>query len=139
MKRLTVLNCLVAFCFLVAATTGFSQSINGRVVGTVTDPNGAVVPKASISLTNEGTGAERTVEADDSGNYVVPELPVGLYTVAITAANFATARRPHVKVDVGSETRVDVAITVQGAAAEVTIEDQAPLLQRDSSALAEVY
>lgn len=138
MKRPTVLSSLLAFCFFMAAATGQAQSINGRIVGTVTDPNGAVVPKASVSLTNEGTGAERTVEADDSGTYVVPELPVGLYTVSITAANFAPASRTHVKVDVGSETRVDVAITLQGAAAEVTIEDQAPVLQRDSSALSEV-
>ncbi|MDQ6653321.1 MAG: TonB-dependent receptor, partial [Acidobacteriota bacterium] len=138
MKKLTVLNILVAICFLMATATGLAQSISGRIVGTVTDPNGAVVPEASISVTNEGTGAQRTVKADDSGTYVVTELPVGLYTVAITAANFSPISRPHVKVDVGSDTRVDVAITVQGAAAEVTIEDQAPVLQRDSSALAEV-
>src|SRR6266487_7114729 len=138
MKRLTVLNSLAAFCFLMAAANGLAQSISGRIVGTVTDPNGAVVPEASISATNEGTGAQRTVKADDSGTYVVPELPIGLYTVAVSAANFAPTSRPHVKVDVGTETRVDVAITVQGTVAEVTVEDQTPVLQRDSSALAEV-
>ncbi|MBA3569374.1 MAG: carboxypeptidase regulatory-like domain-containing protein [Pyrinomonadaceae bacterium] len=128
---------VIASLFL-AVVIGHAQSINGRIVGTVTDPNGAVVPKASVSVTNEGTGAERTVEADDSGTYVVPELPVGLYTISVAAANFAPANRPRVKVDVGAETRVDVAMSVQGATAEVTVNDQSPVLQSDSSALAEV-
>ncbi|MDQ2975208.1 MAG: TonB-dependent receptor, partial [Acidobacteriota bacterium] len=128
---------VIASLFL-AVVIGHAQSINGRIVGTVTDPNGAAVAKASVSVTNEGTGAERTIEADDSGTYVVPELPVGLYTISVSAANFARANRPHVKVDVGTETRVDVAMSVQGATAEVTINDQSPVLQSDSSALAEV-
>ncbi|MGI8733727.1 MAG: carboxypeptidase-like regulatory domain-containing protein, partial [Pyrinomonadaceae bacterium] len=128
---------VISSLFLMVAF-GHAQSINGRIIGTVTDPNGAVVPKASVSVTNEGTGAQRTVEADDSGTYVVPELPVGLYTISVAAANFASANRPHIKVDVGTETRVDVAMLVQGATAEVTINDQSPVLQSDSSALAEV-
>jgi len=128
---------VIASLFL-TVVIGHAQSINGRIVGTVTDPNGAVVPKASVSVTNEGTGAERTVEADDSGTYVVPELPVGLYTISVSSANFASTNRPRVKVDVGAETRVDVAMSVQGATAEVTINDQSPVLQSDSSALAEV-
>ncbi|MFN2491655.1 MAG: TonB-dependent receptor domain-containing protein [Pyrinomonadaceae bacterium] len=128
---------VIASLFL-AVLIGHAQSINGRIVGTVTDQNGAVVPKASVSVTNEGTSAQRTIEADDSGTYVVPELPVGLYSISVAAANFAPANRPHVKVDVGAETRVDVAMSLQGATAEVTVDDLLPVLQTDSSALAEV-
>ena len=123
---------------LTATTLGQAQSINGRIVGTVTDANGAAIPKAAITVTNEGTGSERRVEADEDGTYVVAELPVGLYTIKIEVPNFAATNRPHVKVDVGAETRVDVPLSVQGVAVGVTVQDQAPVLQSDSSALAEV-
>ena len=128
----------VALWCLTATTLGQAQSINGRIVGTVTDANGAAIPKAAITVTNEGTGSERRVEADEDGTYVVAELPVGLYTIKIEVPNFAATNRPHVKVDVGAETRVDVPLSVQGVAVGVTVQDQAPVLQSDSSALAEV-
>ncbi|MCA1591776.1 MAG: TonB-dependent receptor [Acidobacteria bacterium] len=125
-------------CLLLGTITADAQSINGRIVGTVTDTNGAVIPKASVIVTNEGTGAERRLEADESGTYAVAELPVGLYAVKVEAANFAPANRPHVKVDVGAETRVDVSMSVQGLATAVTVESQEPVLQSDTSALSEV-
>ncbi|MBA3806411.1 MAG: carboxypeptidase regulatory-like domain-containing protein, partial [Acidobacteria bacterium] len=110
-------GCLaLLLCLFIGATITHAQSINGRIVGTVTDTNGAVIPKASVIVTNEGTGAERRLEADESGTYAVAELPVGLYTVKVEAANFAPADKSHIKVDVGAETRVDVTVSVQGVA-----------------------
>lgn len=60
----------------------------GKVVGTVTDPNGSAVPAAKVTIINEGTGESRTAVSDDSGNFTFPILPVGNYTVKVEAANF---------------------------------------------------
>jgi len=138
MKRLTVLNSLVAFCLLMVAATGLGQSINGRIVGTITDPNGAVVPNATVNTINEGTGAKRSVKADESGFYVIPELPVGFYTVEIAGSSFAPFTRKNVKVDVGGETRVDVGLTAQGVSATIDITTDSSLIKTDGSTLSEV-
>src|SRR5215472_3679441 len=58
-----------------------AQDIFGRISGTVTDPTGAVIPHAKITITNEETKLIRTTQADERGFYVVPELAVGVYSV----------------------------------------------------------
>ena len=125
------------FCVLIAINTS-AQSINGKILGTVTDQNGAVVPNATVTTTNEGTGAKRTVNADESGFYVIPELPVGLYTVEITGSSFALFARKNVKVDVGGEARIDASLGAQGATTTVDVTGDNSLIKTDSSALSEI-
>ncbi len=125
-------------CLLLAAAISHAQSFSGRLVGTVTDATGGVIPKASVEVTNEGTGAQRHVQADDAGDFVVAELPVGFYTVKVEAANLATFTKKRVKVDVGAATRVDVVMTTKQLAQTVTVTEAAPEIQRDSATLAEV-
>ncbi len=123
---------------LVAATLAPAQSINGRMVGTVTDSSGGVIPKASVEITNEGTGAQRRLQTDDAGNFVVLELPVGFYTVRVEAPNLSAFTRRKVKVDVGADARVDVVLTTQPLQQTVTVTEAAPQIERDSATLAEV-
>src|SRR5262249_2809281 len=87
-----------AMAVLLAAAFAQSQSISGRIVGTITDATGAVVPRATIEITNEGTGAARHLVADDAGNYVAAGLPVGFYIVKIEAPSLAASIQKHVKV-----------------------------------------
>ena len=119
-------------CGLLAVNAS-AQSINGKILGTITDQNGAVVPNATVTTTNEGTGAKRTVNADESGFYVFPELPVGFYTVEISGGSFALFTRKNVKVDVGGETRADVGLTAQGVSATVDVTSDSSLIKTDSS------
>src|SRR5215471_20519157 len=70
--------------------------------------------------------------------YAAAELPVGYYFVRFEAAGMNMAAREHVKVDVGAETRVDATLSAQTLAQSFDINAQAPVLQQDSSALAEV-
>ncbi len=129
----------LAFCLcgLLAVNTS-AQSINGKILGTVTDQNSAVVPNATVNTTNEGTGAKRTVNADESGFYVIPELPVGLYTVEISSGSFAPFTRKNVKVDVGGETRVDAPLGAQGITTTIDVTTDSTLIKSDSSTLSEV-
>jgi outer membrane receptor protein involved in Fe transport len=123
---------------LLGAAFAHGQSISGKIVGMITDATGAMVPRATIEITNEGTGAVRHLVADDAGNYVAAELPVGFYIVKVEAPGLATSIQKHVKVDVAADTRVDVALAAAGVTQTVTVTEEAPQMERDSAALAEV-
>src|SRR5262245_61240083 len=132
-------NCgLALVCCVWAAAIAPAQSISGRITGAVIDPAGAVIRNAAVSVTNEGTGAQRRMTTDENRLYVAPELPVGFYTLKVEGGSFAPATRTSVKVDVGAETRVNVTLTLQAANEAMDVRAEAPLLQPDSSALAEV-
>jgi hypothetical protein len=128
---------MLACCGLPASIAP-AQSISGRITGVVTDPSGAVVQDAGVTVTNEGTGGRRRSTANENGFYIIPELPVGIYTLKVENSNFTPAIRQHVKVDVGAETRVDIELTLQATEVAVNVAAEAPLMQPDSSALAEL-
>ena len=96
------------------------------------------MPSAAVTVRNEGTGAERHVLTDAQGVYVASELPVGYYRVRFAAPGLNTLERLRVKVDVGGETRADAALSAQSLEQSVAVNADAPVLQQDSSALAEV-
>src|SRR5262249_11839010 len=75
-----------------------------------------------VSVTNEGTGAQRRVTADENGLYVAPELPVGFYTLKVEGGGFAPAAMTRVKVDIGAETHVDVTLAPQAMEAKVNVD-----------------
>src|SRR5438270_11772655 len=64
------------------------QVLYGSVTGTVTDPSGAIVPGAQVTVTNEATGLKRQTTTDAAGNYRVLDLPQGNYTIEVTASGF---------------------------------------------------
>src|SRR5215475_16234744 len=77
-------NCsLVLVCCAVAAAIAQAQAIGGKISGTVSDPAGAVIRKATVTATNEGTGAARRTTTDENGYYTLPELPIGFYALKI--------------------------------------------------------
>ena len=76
---------LVAMTFLLGGNFTHAQQITGAIAGTVMDPAGAVVPNASIQVTNTGTGFSRAATSDNAGAYLIQYLPVGSYTVEVTA------------------------------------------------------
>jgi Carboxypeptidase regulatory-like domain len=96
------------FFFLLCATSMLAQTFRGTILGTVSDPQGAVVPGAKVTVHNINTGLQRATETSADGSYSVPELPVGVYTVMVTQSGFQTAVISNVAVDVASAKRVDV-------------------------------
>ena len=102
----------------------FAQSNTGSITGVVTDPNGAVIPNAAVTVTNQGTNEKRTVQSDAEGRYEVPGLPNGVYTVDSTANGFQTSSVKDLRLAVGEKARADVMMTVSGVDAVVTIADQ---------------
>src|SRR5947208_2072831 len=73
--------CLIISLLLILSVQSVAQDIFGRISGTVTDPTGAPVPKAKVTITNQETKLDRTFQTDEAGFYVAPVLPVGTYQV----------------------------------------------------------
>jgi outer membrane receptor protein involved in Fe transport len=115
-----------AIALLIALAGGLSaQTFRGTILGTVTDPNGAVVPLASVSARNIATGIERTTSSDEFGNYSIAELQTGTYEVKVEKSGFQSSTVTGVLVEVSAERRVDVTLTVAGSQATVTIASSA--------------
>src|SRR5215813_12255894 len=97
------------------------QTFRGTILGTVLDPNGAVVPSASVTAKNVGTGIERSVVSDEFGNYTIPELQTGTYEVRVEKPGFQSSTVTGVLVEVAAERRVDLTLPVAGSQEMVTI------------------
>src|SRR5690242_14546007 len=92
---------------LIATTLCFAQTFRGTILGTVSDPNGAVVGGAKVTAKNTSTGLERSTTTDEAGNYTIPELPIGTYEVRVEQTGFTTAVVSSVVVQVANERRID--------------------------------
>jgi len=109
------------FVLLVFATAAFAQSNTGSITGVVTDQNGAVVPNATVTVTNQGTNEKRTAQTDGEGRYEVPALPNGIYTVEAAATGFKTTSVKDLRLAVGEKARSDLAMNVSSVDAVVTV------------------
>jgi hypothetical protein len=103
------------------ATPLSAQTFRGTILGTVSDPNGAVVPDAPVTAKNVATGIERTTTTDSLGNYTLAELQTGTYEVKVQKSGFQTATVAGVSVEVSAERRVDVSLSVAGADTTVIV------------------
>ncbi len=131
--RLTLL--VAAFVFILSAQ-GFAQE--ATIVGTVTDPSGAAVANATITVTNLDTGLARTLTTSGDGQYVVPDLRIGRYTVRAAAAGFKTTEQQNITLQVNDRTRVDLKLTVGSAQEQVTVEAAAIAVQSDTGEVSDV-
>src|SRR5215213_3045963 len=99
---------ILALAFaMVFQSVAFAQTETGVIAGTVTDPQGAVVAGATVTVTSADTGAERTGTTTGEGNYTITNLKPGRYEVKIEGAGFSSRAVP-VQVTVGTRTTVDV-------------------------------
>ncbi len=116
-------------CLFAAAPGVKAQTLTqGAVNGTVTDPSGAVVPNATVTLKNDATGATSTTTTSKTGFYQFSLLPPATYTVSVSASGFQKASR-NVGVAVGQTSSLNVQMAVQTAATSVTVEAGAGVVQ----------
>jgi len=108
---------------------GLGQSAStGAIAGTATDPSGAVVVGADITVTNEATGGVWNSSSSTNGSYSVPLLVPGSYTVKASKAGFKALERAHVLVTVTETTRVDLRFEVGAPSEVITVSAEVPLL-----------
>jgi len=123
---------------VVLATTvlGFSEQVRGQAVnatllGAVTDASGAAVANVKMTITETNTGISRTAETNDSGNYVVPDLPPGTYMVTAELSGFKRASRAGIDVIVNTTGRVDLVLQPGNVSETIVVEEQTPILQTE--------
>ena len=116
----------------------FASGPTGNITGTVTDPSGAIVRNAHITVVNEATNAVRTAETNDDGDFTVALLPPGHYRVTAEGPGFRRSIFGDVNVDVDQTVRVDFALEVGAATEEVRVKDTPPAVQTDTSTLGQV-
>jgi hypothetical protein len=112
-----------------------AQAVTGTILGTVTDSTGAVVANAKVTIVNEGTGFTRAVTADSNGEYTVPALPTGHYTITSEMTGFKTVALSNIEVGVDQRVRINIKHEVGAMTESVSVTADAPLLQTSSSEL----
>jgi hypothetical protein len=123
---------------LFAAPVLFASGPTGTITGTVTDPSGAVVPKAKITVVNSATNAARDARSNDDGDFTVALLPPGRYQVTAESEGFRKSIFSDVVVNVDQTIRVDFALIVGAPTEEVRVKDTPPAIQTDTSTLGQV-
>lgn len=123
--------CLSALLLFPAAM--IAQFETGSVLGTVRDASGSVIPGATVTVTNVATGVVASRESNHEGNYEVPALRAGKYTVVITREGFASSRADNVEVNIAARQRVDVTLNVGVVGTSVEVSSSAPLIETDTS------
>jgi hypothetical protein len=120
--------------FVMAPAASAQSSTTGKVVGTVTDQTGAVVPKAEVQLVNVGTNAVQAMTTDDSGGYVFPSVIPGTYRLTVKMAGFRQANVTDLVVDVEKSSSVPVKLEIGGdkEVVEVTATAAAQLQTTDA-------
>jgi Carboxypeptidase regulatory-like domain/TonB dependent receptor len=119
------------FLFLLA-TALFTFGQEATIVGTVSDPSGAVIANAKITATNAETGVARTLTTNESGQYVLPDIHIGHYDVKAEAPGLKIAEQKNIVLQVGDRARVDFQMQVGAATESVTVEAAAIRVQTET-------
>lgn len=131
-RNVAILGLAVMFVF---AVNLWGQSDFGSISGFVKDTSGGTIPKAVVKVKNEETGKETPTTTNDSGYYVVPNLPPGYYTVTTEAPGFKTSESTRNKLDPNSTLTLDVVVAVGAASEKVEVVATASPLQTESAAV----
>jgi hypothetical protein len=126
--------CILLLCFCFASSLSAQATVsNQQISGTVLDAGGAVIPNVSITITNEGTGLTRNVTSNSDGNYIVPDLPMGSYTVSAANPGFKKFVQTGVQVEVNGKPTVAITLEIGEQTQTVTVEANAISVQTSSA------
>ena len=128
-------KCLLFACLLAMATAGsaLAQGTTSRLLGTVTDQTGGVVPGAAVTLTNESTGVSFTAVTTGAGTYTFEAIQVGTYSVTVELQGFKTFVARGNAVNISEPTTVNVRLVPGGIAEQVEVRAAAPIVQTSTS------
>ncbi len=126
--------CLLAIAGLALAVKPCAgQATTGQISGQVTDPTGAVISAAKVTVTDEDKGVTFAGRSGASGNYTVLSLPPGIYSVTASASGFSDTRYTHVVVNIDQEIALNFKLKVGTAASTVEVTEAPPVLQTESA------
>src|SRR5437868_14561290 len=134
MKKLQF--CLVSLSLLALTLGAFAQIQNGQFTGTVTDPSGAAISGAKVTVTNVGTNLSVTTTTDQTGLYKFNELPAGTYRITSEAQGFKTVTNNDLVLNAGSTQRTDFKMQLGQTREVVEVTGESAIVQTDDSKLA---
>jgi hypothetical protein len=128
---------VIVLMLMIGVGIGFSQS-TATLAGTVTDPSGAVVPNARITVHSLATGIERVIVTDDAGIYVAPSLEPGDYQVQASASGFSLFTVQKVTLGVDQRVTVNMALSVGSAGETVQVEAASSQIESQTMTMGQV-
>src|SRR5687768_16895203 len=129
---------VVAVATLFAASIASAQLSTADLTGRVTDPSGAVLPGVTVTVTQTDTGLVRSTVSDESGTYLLTNLPTGPYRLEVTLSGFRTYVQTGIVLQVGATPTINAALAVGNLEETVTIEANAPLVDVRGAGISEV-
>lgn len=115
-----------------------AQEVRASITGIVADPTGAPVPGATVTVVNAATNVTVTTRSNESGSYVTPFLNPGTYEFSVEASGFKKVLRKDIVLQVGTASRIDVALEVGDLSQSVTVNEQVSLLQTETSSRSQI-
>src|ERR1700739_1963229 len=136
--RFLILSLAIVCAIVLPGSLRAQSLISGDIAGTVTDPSGAAVPNATITITSKATGASQTVTSNAEGSYHIPLLKPGDYTLVVKATGFVQASLS-VAVSASITTTADVKLSVGSAAQTIEVTASAPILHTEAADLSTTF
>ncbi len=130
MRRKLIFTWIV-FCLLAIHSPSFGQAVNATLLGTITDSTGATVSNARITATAAATSTVYESVTNEAGNFTIPNIPPGTYSVTVTAPGFKKETHQNIDVLINTSTRVDFNVAPGSVTEEVMVTTAPPLLQTD--------
>src|SRR5258708_34849368 len=135
LHRVAVSVLIILAIASLSASQAYAQVSGATLSGTVTDPSGAVIAGARVSIANKATGVVHDVTTDSAGFYLAPNLQPGPYDVTASASGFSTAKQADLTLTVGAQQVLNMPLKVGEASQTVLVTEAAPLVQLGSSTL----
>ena len=134
-RNISVKSIGFRFVFVIAFLMSFSLlavAQQATIVGTVTDPSRAALPGVTITVTNVDSNAVKKIQTNEVGQYVVPDLNIGHYSVKAESSGFKAVEQKNITLQVGDRDRIDFTMQVGGAQETVTVEANPVRVQTDT-------
>src|SRR5262245_37206159 len=126
------------FVVLLIVSTLWGQATTGEITGGVTDPSGAAVAAATLTLTHPATNTKRSIVSNETGIYALPALQPGIYELRVEKSGFNSQIRSGIEVQVGQVVLADFALQVGNVTEIVEVTGGAPVLETETTALGAV-
>ncbi|MBV9082408.1 MAG: carboxypeptidase regulatory-like domain-containing protein, partial [Acidobacteriaceae bacterium] len=137
LKRAGITCFILVLSLLLAAARSQAQS-TGSIQGSVTDPTGAAIPDAVVTVTNQETGEKRVIKSDSAGLYSVPSLPPGMYKIQVELHGFQTVVADNLRLEVSSTVTQDFSLKVASSSQVLEVTAAPPPIERASVSVGQV-
>jgi hypothetical protein len=136
-QRIIKFASLLLVCLLVTLSS-FAQDPRGTVLGRVVDATGAVVPNAEVRIVNDATGVAASAKTNDAGNFTLPYLLTGTYTLSCEQSGFKKWIRPGIQVRIQDTVEVDIDLAIGSTSETMEVKETTPLLSTAEASLGQV-